>query len=585
MFKPNYQSNINQQSSVVHKAQEPKVNMTGAEAIVKCLIAENVKTIFGYPGGAIMPTYDILDDFQSQIRHILVRHEQGATLAAQGYARASGTVGVCIATSGPGATNLITGIADAQIDSTPLVCITGQVHKALLGTDAFQETDIIDISMPITKWNYKVTEAEEIPRVLAKAFYLARSGRPGPVLIDITKNAQVEKFDFKYRRCQSVKSYMPEPQIDQQKILDAAEIINQAKKPMILFGQGVTLGHAEKEFTAFIENSGIPAAATIMGISAINNDHKNYVGMLGMHGNYAPNILTNQCDVLIAIGMRFDDRVTGSLENYAPQAKIIHLEIDPSEVNKNINVDVAVIGNVKHTLPLLTKHVKFHPYDQWYQQFKKLHDQEHQAVIKHDLNPQSEQISMPEVIEMMNQLTSENAIIVTDVGQHQMAACRYSRFKNKRSLITSGGLGTMGYCLPAAMGAKLAQPDRTVIGIVGDGGMQMNIQELGTIMQSQIDVKIIILNNQFLGMVRQWQELYFDKKYSATEILNPDYQKLSQAYGIESTKVEHREHLKEQLQKMLSHNGAYILEVMVGKEDNVFPMISPGASVSEMRLK
>jgi acetolactate synthase-1/2/3 large subunit len=571
-----------QKSNEVHSEGSTKI--LGSEALIKCLLAENADIIFGYPGGAIMPTYDALHQVQDEIQHILVRHEQGAVIAAQGYARASGKVGVCIATSGPGATNLITGIADAQIDSTPLVCITGQVHKDLLGTDAFQETDIIDISMPITKWNYKITEASEIPHVMAKAFYIAKSGRPGPVLIDITKNAQMEFVNFAYNKCYHFNSYEPVPITSLKSIDDAAELINNAKKPMVVWGQGVMLGSAEKEFKEFLEKSGIPAASTIMGISAIDNSHKNYVGMLGMHGNYAPNLLTNQCDVLVAIGMRFDDRVTGTLDTYAKQAKIIHLEIDKSEVNKNVEVDIAVLGNVKQTLPQITKKLDEKSYPKWLQAYKDLEIKEYETVIKKDLNPESEDISMAEVIDAVNELTNHQAIVVTDVGQHQMAACRYAKFKNTRSLITSGGLGTMGFCIPAAMGAKLAKPDKTVIGIVGDGGVQMNIQELGTIMQSKIDVKIIILNNQFLGMVRQWQELYFEKRYASTEITSPNYQMLSAAYGIASVKVEQRKLLKQSLQTMLDHKGAYVLEVMVGKEDNVFPMISPNTSVSEMRL-
>jgi acetolactate synthase-1/2/3 large subunit len=588
MFKAenNNLKNFNESKFQNDSSAQPKdsVNILGSEALIKCLIAENADIIFGYPGGAIMPTYDALHQAQDKIKHILVRHEQGAVIAAQGYARASGKVGVCIATSGPGATNLITGIADAQIDSTPLVCITGQVHKDLLGTDAFQETDIIDISMPITKWNYKITEASEIPRVMAKAFYIAKSGRPGPVLIDITKNAQMEMVNYRYKKCHHFKSYEPVPNTSLKSINDAADLINKAKQPMVVWGQGVMLGSAEAEFKEFLEKSGIPAASTIMGISAIENTHKNYVGMLGMHGNYAPNLLTNQCDVLIAIGMRFDDRVTGTLDTYAKQAKIIHLEIDKSEVNKNVEVDIAVFGNVKKTLPQITQQLVEKSYPEWLQAYKDLEKKEYETVIKHDLNPESAEISMAEVIDTINELTDHQAIVVTDVGQHQMAACRYAKFKNTRSLITSGGLGTMGFCIPAAMGAKLAKPAKTVIGIVGDGGVQMNIQELGTIMQSEIDVKIVILNNQFLGMVRQWQELYFEKRYASTEITSPNYQMLSAAYGIESIKVEQRKLLKQSLQTMLNHKGAYVLEVMVGKEDNVFPMISPNTSVSDMRL-
>lgn len=561
------------------------VNVSGAEAILKALIEENVDLMFGYPGGAIMPTYDALHQYQDKIRHVLVRHEQAAAHAAQGYARASGKVGVCIATSGPGATNLITGIADAMIDSTPIVCITGQVHKDLLGTDAFQETDIIDISMPITKWNYKITEAHEIPKVMSRAFYIAKSGRPGPVLIDITKNAQMDFLDFSYNKCRFVSSYLPEPEPKQHSIDDAIELIENAEKPLVVFGQGVILGNAEDEFKKFLEKSGIPAAATIMGISAIENSHPNYVGMLGMHGNYAPNLLTNECDVLIAVGMRFDDRVTGDLKTYAKQAKIIHFEIDNSEVNKNVRVNVAVLGNVKHTLPLITEQISENTYPDWYNRFITLHNEEQTSVINEDLNPHKQEISMPEVISMVNKLTHNEAIVVTDVGQHQMAACRYAEFKQTRSLITSGGLGTMGFCIPAAMGAKLAKHDRVVVGIVGDGGVQMNIQELGTIMQSEIAVKIIILNNEYLGMVRQWQELYFDKRYSSTFMTNPNYQILASAYGIESKKVTDRENLESSIEEMINHDGAYLLEVMVGQEHNIFPMISPGDSVSNMRLK
>ncbi len=590
MFKAqsnSIKSIVNKNWQQIHDEQpeETAENISGAEALIKSLLLENVEVMFGYPGGAIMPTYDIIHQYQDKIKHILVRHEQAAAHAAQGYARASGKVGVCIATSGPGATNLITGIADAMIDSTPLVCITGQVHKDLLGTDAFQETDIIDICMPVTKWNYKITEASEIPKVVARAFYIAKSGRPGPVLIDITKNAQMDYFDFTYKKCLHFNSYMPEPTPKLAAIKEAADLINYAKKPLVIFGQGVILGNAEAEFKDFLAKSGIPAAATIMGISAIENDHPNYVGMLGMHGNYAPNLLTNQCDVLIAIGMRFDDRVTGTLKTYAKQAKIIHLEIDNSEIHKNVRVHVPVLGNVKYTLPQITDRIIEKTYPQWFEEFAQLQQQEHDAVIANDLAPKNEAISMPEVIQLVNELTGNQAIIVTDVGQHQMAACRYSHFKNSRSLITSGGLGTMGFCIPAAMGAKIAKQQNIVVGIVGDGGVQMNIQELGTIMQSEIAVKIIILNNQFLGMVRQWQELYFDKRYASTHMLSPNYQVLASAYGIASEKVEQRAQLKNSLQAMFAHAGAYVLEIMVGQEDNIFPMISPGDSVSDMRLK
>jgi acetolactate synthase-1/2/3 large subunit len=565
--------------------QKATKKMTGAQAIVECLIEEGVDTLFGYPGGAIMPTYDALWEQQEKLKHILVRHEQGAAHAAQGYARATGKVGVCIATSGPGATNLITGIADAQIDSTPLVCITGQVHKDLLGTDAFQETDIIDISMPVTKWNYKVTHADEIPRALAKAFYIAKSGRPGPVLVDITKNAQMDTFKFKYDKCNYLSSYKPVSVPTVNSLSDAVRLINNANQPLIVFGQGVMLGNAEHEFKQFLKKSNIPAASTIMGLSILENSHPNYVGMLGMHGNYAPNTLTNECDVLIAVGMRFDDRVTGTLDTYAQKAKVIHIEIDPSEINKNVATDVALVGDAKHILPALTQSINSKPFTNWYQQFKDLSQIEHTKVIEKDFNPEGLSLSMAEVINCINEATNDDAIIVTDVGQHQMVACRYSKFKQTRSLITSGGLGTMGYCMPAAMGAKLGAPKRTVIGIVGDGGVQMNIQELGTIMQYGIDVKIVILNNEFLGMVRQWQELYFEKRYASTEMVNPNFQLLADAYGIANNKVSDRNELKSSVQKMLDHKGAYVLEVMVGKELNIFPMISPGTSVSEMRLE
>ena len=556
--------------------------VTGSEAIILSLLAEGVKTVFGYPGGAIMPTYDTLMSFEDQLQHILVRHEQGAVHAAQGYARASGEVGVCIATSGPGATNLITGIADAYLDSTPLVCITGQVFAHLLGTDAFQEIDILDISMPVTKWNYKVTQASEIPAALAKAFYVAKSGRPGPVLIDITKNAQMDALDFIYEACHQLSSYQPNPRPNQLALAQAASLINAAKKPMVLFGQGVILGSAEQEFLAFAEKAGVPLAATVLGLSAIPNDHPQYVGMLGMHGNYAPNTLTNECDVLIAVGMRFDDRVTSNLAFYAKQAQVIHFEIDPSEVSKNVHADVAVVGDVKATLPEITKLLMSKSHHGWINQFRKLHQIEQQRIIQHDLKPSSEAINMAEVIEALNQ--QDNPIIVTDVGQHQMVACRYTQFKQSRSLITSGGLGTMGFCLPAAIGAKFAKPERAVVGIVGDGGIQMTIQELGVLMQHQLPVKVIILNNQFLGMVRQWQELYFDKRYASTAMCNPDFGLIADGYGIANQKVTGRDQLHGAIDDMMSHPGAYVLEVMVAQQDNVFPIITPGASVADMCL-
>lgn len=559
--------------------------ITGSQAVVKSLIEEGADLMFGYPGGAIMPVYDALYDFEDEIKHVLTRHEQGATHAAQGYARATGKVGVCIATSGPGATNLITGIADAQIDSTPMVCITGQVNSNLLGTDAFQETDVIGISMPVTKWNYQVTKAEEIPMAIAKAFYIAKSGRPGPVLIDITKDAQFGKVDFYYKPFKGMRSYVPKPKLNIEKIKEAGALINQAKKPFIIFGQGVILSNAEQEFKAFIEKSGIPSACTIMGLSALETDHYLHLGMLGMHGNYAPNKLTNKCDLLIAVGMRFDDRVTGNLEQYAKQAKVIHLDIDPAEIDKNVKTDVAVIADAKESLVHLTEFVKQKEHKDWLNQFRLLELEEQKVVINNDLNPSKESISMGEVIDKINKISDKKNIIVTDVGQHQMMACRYAKFKQSRSMITSGGLGTMGFCLPAAIGAKMGKPNSEVIAIIGDGGFQMTIQELGTIFQYKTPVKIIVLNNEFLGMVRQWQELFFDKRYASTNMVNPDFQTIVKGYGIRTKKVEQRVNLNSAITEMLNHKGSYFLEVMVGKENNVFPMIPTGSSVSDIKLK
>lgn len=557
--------------------------VSGSEAIIMSLLAEGVSRVFGYPGGAIMPTYDAMMDHEAQLQHVLMRHEQGAVHAAQGHARATGEVGVCIATSGPGATNLITGIADAYLDSTPLVCITGQVFAHLLGSDAFQEIDILDISMPVTKWNYKVTEAAEIPAALAKAFYLARSGRPGPVLIDITKNAQVDCLDFVYQACDQVSSYEPSPTPSQTALAQAASLINAAKQPLVLFGQGVILGQAEAEFKAFAERTGAPLAATVLGLSALPTDHPQYVGMLGMHGNYAPNTLTNECDVLIAIGMRFDDRVTSNLAHYAKQAQVVHFEIDPSEINKNVRADVAVLGDVKQTLPALMKHLVQNRHEDWLQRFHQLQQTEQRLIIDRDLQPSTAAINMAEVIQCLNQLDPD-ALVVTDVGQHQMVACRYRHFKRSRSLITSGGLGTMGFCLPAAIGAQFACPERAVVGIVGDGGVQMTIQELGVMMQHQLPVKVVILNNQFLGMVRQWQELYFERRYASTEMHNPNFGILADGYGIANHCVTERSGLMTAMQTMLDHPGAYVLEVRVAQQDNVFPIITPGASVADMCL-
>ncbi len=562
------------------------ISLSGSQAVLEACIAEGVHTIFGYPGGAIMPIYDALYDYNDKLKHILVRHEQGGVHAAQGYARSSGRVGVVFATSGPGATNLVTGLADAMIDSTPLVAITGQVFAHLLGTDAFQETDVINITTPVTKWNYQVTDATEIPAVLAKAFYIARSGRPGPVLIDITKNAQIQKFDYKgYNKCNHVRSYRPKPIVRKEYIAEAAKLINAAEKPFVIFGQGVILGKAEKEFKAFIEKAGIPSAWTILGLSALPTDHPLNVGMLGMHGNYGPNVMTNECDVLIAVGMRFDDRVTGRLDKYARQAKIIHLDIDPSEIDKNVKATVGVWGDCKETLPLLTKLVDAKVYPQWVEKFRACDKEENKEVIFEELHPSTEQLTMGEVIRNLNELTNGDAIIVTDVGQHQMVTCRYAKFNESKSNITSGGLGTMGFALPAAIGAKFGAPNRTVVAVIGDGGIQMTIQELGTIMQTGLNVKIMILNNQFLGMVRQWQQLFNDKRYSFVDIASPDYVMVAKGYGIEGQKVTLRETLKNALQTMLQHDGPYLLEVMVGKENNVFPMVPQGCSVSEVRLK
>ena len=560
-------------------------HITGCEALVRSLIAEGVDIIYGYPGGAIMPVYDELFKYQDQIHHVLTRHEQGATHSAQGFARISGRVGVAMATSGPGATNLITGIADAQIDSTPMVCITGQVPSHLLGSDAFQETDIVGISTPVTKWNHQITRAEEIPEVIAKAFYIAKSGRPGPVLIDITKDAQFETFDFTYKKCEGVRSYKPVPKVDTSILKSAAQAINDAKNPMIVWGQGVILGEAEDEFKAFVEKSGIPAAWTIMGVSAIPTSHPLNVGMVGMHGNYAPNKLTNECDVLLAIGMRFDDRVTGKLSDYATQAKVIHFEIDPAEIDKNVIADIPVLGDVKETLSEILPMIKEKSYGDWHQQFKDLLKIEFEKVIKNDLHPTKHGLTMGEVLKEINLQSRGEAAIVSDVGQHQMIACRYAEFNKSRGNITSGGLGTMGFALPAAIGAKMATPEREVVAVIGDGGYQMTIQELGTIFQTKAAVKIVVLNNDFLGMVRQWQQLFFDKRYASTEMTNPDFVTIAKGYHIEAKRVTKREELATAIQEMMTSEEAYFLEVCVEKEDNVFPMIPSGASVSEIRLE
>ena len=567
------------------QTQAKPLHISGAEAVVRCLLAEGADLIYGYPGGAIMPVYDELYKFQDQLHHVLTRHEQGATHAAQGFARTSGKVGVAIATSGPGATNLVTGIADAQIDSTPMVCITGQVASHLLGSDAFQETDIIGISTPVTKWNYQITKASEIPEIIAKAFYIARSGRPGPVLIDITKDAQFDTFDFTYEKCTGIRSYAPYPKLSSTDLEQALELIDQAEKPFVVWGQGVILGNAEEEFKTFLETSGIPAAWTILGLSALSTDHPSNRGMVGMHGNYAPNLLTNECDLLIAIGMRFDDRVTGDLNTYAKQAKIIHLELDPAEINKNVTVDVTLHADCKISLQELNKRIKPKMYPEWIARFDALDKIEYDKVIKSDLFSKKEGLTMGESVEMINKHSKNDAVIVTDVGQHQMVACRYAKFSQSKSNVTSGGLGTMGFALPAAIGAKMGAPHREVVAVIGDGGYQMTIQELGTIYQQQIAVKIVVLNNDFLGMVRQWQQLFFDKRYASTEMVNPDFVTIAQGFRIKAKRVEKREELDAAVKEMMASKEPYFLEVCVEKEDNVFPMIPSGASVSDIRLE
>jgi len=559
--------------------------ISGADAIIQCLLKEGVDLMFGYPGGAIMPVYDSLYHYQNQLNHVLTRHEQGAIHAGQGYARTSGKPGVVLATSGPGATNLITGLADAMIDSTPLVCITGQVAKHLLGTDAFQETDVIGISTPVTKWNYQITKAEEIPEIIAKAFYVATSGRPGPVLIDITKNAQFDKLEFSYEKCTGFRSYVPSFKVKDEPLQAAAALINKAKKPYIIYGQGVILSGAEKELNEFVDKSGIPSAWTIMGVSAMDTDHPLNVGMLGMHGNYGPNVLTNECDVLIAIGMRFDDRVTGNLDRYAKQAKVIHIEIDPAEVSKNVPADVALIGDAKAVLKKLTPLINKKEHLKWLAEFNKHAAIEKEKIIDKELHPIKPGLTMGEVIRLVNEQTNGDAVIVTDVGQHQMVACRYAKFTKSKSNITSGGLGTMGFALPAAMGAKMGAPERTVVAVIGDGGFQMTLQELATIHQTKCNIKIIILNNEFLGMVRQWQQLFFDKRYSSTEMINPDFVQIAKGFFIEAQSVSKRENLAKGVEEMFNHDGAYLLEVKVEKEDNVFPMIATGTGVDQIRLE
>ncbi|WP_294248960.1 biosynthetic-type acetolactate synthase large subunit [uncultured Chryseobacterium sp.] len=575
-------------SHTVKKTQDPRNirRCKGSEIILEVLKAEQVDTVFGYPGGAVIPIYDALYDYKDAIRHILVRHEQGAIHAAQGYSRSSDKVGVAIATSGPGATNLVTGLADAMIDSTPVVCITGQVFASLLGSDAFQEVDVINITAPVTKWNCQVTDADDISAVLAKAFYIAASGRPGPVLIDITKNAQLQETDFAgYEKCTGIRSYHPRPEVKPDYIHKAAALISTAEKPFLLFGQGVILGKAENELKEFIEKTGIPAAATVLGLGALPAGHPLYVGMLGMHGHYAPNKLTNECDVLIAVGMRFDDRVTGRLDQYARQARIVHLDIDLAEIDKNVMADVPVLGDCRETLPMLTELLAESRHTGWLSRFRSLQQEEEHEVVRKELFPGTGELTMGEVIHGLNELTGGDYIICTDVGQHQMISCRYARFTGSKRNITSGGLGTMGFGLPSAVGAKMANPDKLVICIAGDGGFQMNIQELGTLAQFNIGVKMIVLNNSFLGMVRQWQELFHDRRYSFVDITSPDFPAVAKAYGIDGRQVAEREQLRSSLRAMLEAEGPYLLEVQVGKENNVFPMVPQGCSTSEIRLK
>lgn len=558
------------------------VNMTGSDAVLQSLIAEEVSTVFGYPGGAIMPLYDKLLDYKKDIKHILTRHEQGAIHAAQGYARVTGKPGVCFATSGPGATNLVTGIADAYMDSTPLVCITGQVFSTLLGSDAFQETDVVGVTMPVTKWNFQVTKVEEIGEALSKAFYIACSGRPGPVVIDITKDVMINTFDFAYKKCSYIRSYIPEPKVNNTQIEYAAKLINEAKKPLALVGQGVILGNAEQELLKFINKSGIPVASTLLGLSAVPNNHPQYTGMLGMHGNAGPNIKTNECDLLIGIGMRFDDRVTGAVNKYAKQAKVIHFEIDKAEINKIIYADVPVLGNVKETLAQIVEYVQPCSYPEWLTEFDACHKDEYKRVIKEEILPETGKITMGEVMRVLNEESDSDAIVVTDVGQQQMMASRYSKFNNTRSFVTSGGLGTMGFGLPAAMGAQFGQPNRKVVSVSGDGGFQMTMQELGTIAYNRLPLKMIVLNNSFLGMVRQWQEMFFEERYSNTPITSPDFIALAASYKIKGEVVKTREELKDAIARMYESDEAYLLEVKVEAKGNVFPMIPTGAAVSEM---
>lgn len=561
------------------------MNITGAEALWHSLLEEGVSSVFGYPGGAIMPVYDALYDFQSQINHVLVRHEQGAAHAAQGHARITGRAGVCLATSGPGATNLVTGIADAMMDSVPLVCITGQVFANLLGTDAFQETDVIGITIPITKWNFQVTSAEEIPEAVAKAFFIAQNGRPGPVVLDITKNAQVEKFDYRPSKITSLPNFECKPKLRPEAVTEAASLINESQRPMMLVGHGVLIAQASDEVIRLSEQANIPMACTLHGLSAVPTTHANYVGMLGMHGNYGPNKLTNQADLLIAVGMRFDDRVTGNVEKYAPDAKIVHIDIDAAEIDKIKQTHVSIIADAKDALAALNPQIERRTRAQWFAEFARYAEEEERVVFSQDLRPSSGGIRMAEAVRLLSDATNGEAVVLADVGQHQMITARYYRWAKVDSWITSGGLGTMGFALPAAIGAKVAAPNREVITIIGDGCFQMTIQELGTIAQEKLPVKIVIMNNNFLGMVRQWQEMFFEKRYSFVDLQNPDFIKVADGFGIPGCRVDSRENLPDAVATLLNTPGPFLLEVVCEKETNVFPMVTAGASVSDIRLE